>query len=295
MTTTTTAHLHHPATGYTLPLHPLRTALAAVKPFADPKQDDVDVVRLHPGDVMHVYATDGFAAALAAVPISERDTDLADPISFAVGDVEKILAVFKMPADRDRWGNAAVRVDPTQGDEVTITDASGLFDGNSLTLPAHSTGLPDVRRMANGWLRSPVYREGGDWGVSQRFLGQLNGAAKTYGHPPFLHQRDRVPAPWWVATIGSAFVAGAMPVSPEMFGETETPEPVMWRRKWSDGLAGVGPWDDSLNSLYTQVVDAVASLRTATGVLGVEETAPTGSGTRHLSVVLDGLEEGEDQ
>lgn len=232
---------HHP--GYTIPLFAFRQALLAIKPFADPKADDYDIVRLHPADTMHIYATDQFAAALAEVPITERDTDVADPIDIAVGDVEKVLAVFKMPTDKDQWGNAAVRISPARSDEVTIVDASGLFEGQSLTLPAHQATVPDVRRMVNAWLRELEYREAGHWGASQRFLGQLNAASKTFGEPAYLHQREHRPTPWWVATIGDSFIAGAMPVKPDMYAETDTPMPVHTHRQWRNKLAGVGPMD----------------------------------------------------
>lgn len=230
--------------GYTIPLFALRQALQAVKPFADAKDDELGYVRLHPTTTLTVYATDRFAAALADVPITERDTDLAEPLDLAVGDVDKVLAVFKMPGDKDQWGNAAVQISPARSDDVTIVDASGLFEGQSLTLPAHQATVPDVRRMVNAWLRELEYREAGHWGASQRFLMQLNAASKTFGEPAYLHQREHRPTPWWVATIGDSFIAGAMPVKPDMFGETDTPLPVHTHRQWRNKLAGVGPWEE---------------------------------------------------
>jgi len=229
-------------TGYTVPLLDLRTALLAVKPFADPKDDDVAFVRLDPLDDLYVSATDKFAAALAVVPIEIRETDDADPITIAVGDVDKILAVFKMPSDKDQWGHAAVRLSPAHGDEVTIVDASGLFDGQSLTLPAYSSEMADLRRVINGKLRGAPYREGGDWALSQRAHQQFTTATKVYGQAGWVHLRQHgTRDPGWVTTIGESFVAVATVIRPERQDGTGARTAVERARdKWRDRLAGTG-------------------------------------------------------
>src|SRR5699024_5533233 len=92
--------------------------------------------------------------ALAAVPVEDITMEDLDPIDLAVDDVVKILAVFKMPADKDQWPNAFVRLTP-HGQELTITDAGGLFDGQELTVPAHrATDFPDIPAMIGALLTS---------------------------------------------------------------------------------------------------------------------------------------------
>lgn len=266
-------------TGYTVPLLDFRTALQSVKPFADPKDDDVAFVRLHPLDDLYVSATDKYAAALAVVPIEIRETDDADPITIAVGDVDKILAVFKMPADKDMWGNAAVRISPAHGDEVTIVDASGLFDGQSLTLPAYSTEMTDLRRLVNGNLRAAPYREGGDWALSQRAHQQFTTATKVYGQAGWVHLRQHgTRDPGWVTTIGDQFIAVATAIRPERQDSTGARSAVERARdKWRDRLAGTGvptalgdvTVDGTTVTITSQSASKAAELlKRASGVLG---------------------------
>src|SRR5690606_8006489 len=128
-------------------------------------------------------ATDRFTAALAAVPVEELTMEELDPIDLAVDDVVKLLAVFKMPADKDQWGDAFVRLTP-HDHELTITDAGGLFDGQELTVPAHSSSdYPDVPALIGSLLASA--RRLGVWPSSDRALAatalaKFVVATKTY-------------------------------------------------------------------------------------------------------------------
>jgi len=230
----------------TVPLLPLRQALLAVKPHAASRDlPTINAVRILPGgEHAHVVATDRYTVALAAVPVDDITLEELDPIDLAVDDVVKLLAVFKMPADKDQWSDAAVRITP--GDhEVTITDAGGLFDGQELTLPAHGAAdFPDLPALIGGMLttaRDCIAWPTNDRALSATALAKLAVAAKTYDQHAFVQPTSTDPKAAHLVLVGPRFIAIAMPVTPPDLTEASDDDedwvmPDAWRSAWARAL-----------------------------------------------------------
>lgn len=231
-----------------VPLLPLRQALLAVKAHAAPPKSELlalQSVRILPGDQdCHVVATDRITAALAAVPVEDNTMSELDPIDLAVDDVVKILAVFKMPADKDQWAEAFVRLTP-HDNELTITDAGGLFDGQELTVPAHrATDYPDVPALIGSLLTSA--RASGTLPAQDRALGadtipKLALATKTYDAHAYIQPTSADPKATHLVLVGPRFIGIASPVTPPDLTEASSTErdwvsPDAWRAAWAAAL-----------------------------------------------------------
>lgn len=231
--------------GFVVPLFKLRQALLSVKVHADSGDDVLGVVRLLPGEHLHVMATDRYTAAVAQVPITERLDDVADPIDLAVQDVDKVLAVFKMPTDKNQWEMASVHVD-RHGQEVTFTDAGGLFEGQALTVQVWDSSLPDLRPLIVARLRSPLNIDGQDVGLGPRHAAKLVTAAKTYVYPAYLELRGHK-APAFLVLVGPDFAAVAMPARPSIDPDRDPADadpdlPETWRAGWGRSLDGIAEY-----------------------------------------------------
>ncbi|MEE6295174.1 hypothetical protein [Georgenia wangjunii] len=211
-------------TSFVAPLVPLRQALLAVKVHANPKDDVLFAVRLLPGgdDRVHVSASDRYTAAVATAPIIPEDGE-GDPIDLAVSDVDKFLAVFRSSSDKDA-PEPEVRI-RLEDDEVTFSDVGGLFEGQSLTLPAHSRdSVPDIRRVVGTVLAAPSWT-GPDHGLSQRALAKLVTGTKTYGEAAFIdHRGEPGSRPSLLAVVGEHLIVVLAMTKPTTdFVDEDTP------------------------------------------------------------------------
>lgn len=136
-----------------VPTADLRRALGAVARFANPKVPDMSCVRLRATDhITYVSATNGSAAALAISSTIGMRIDLPtdDPVAefdLSVEDVAKILKVFKGSDGDDDNPGEELRIE-VDAEHVTLTDASGMFEGQQLVLPRqpHNANAPSVMR-----------------------------------------------------------------------------------------------------------------------------------------------------
>lgn len=128
-------------------------ALAAVEPFANSKIPSFATVRLFVDDTnIYVGATNGNAMGLALASTwglqavtrdgeAERTAGRVFEVDLLPVQCKAIVALFKAGAaedPKDGEPGAELRIDVTE-DEVTVTDASGLLEGQSLTLPRPPT------------------------------------------------------------------------------------------------------------------------------------------------------------
>lgn len=127
-------------------------ALAAAAPFANEKSRGFDTVRVFVDDTnIYVGATNGNAMGLALASTFGLDgaNDDGEPLEQQLVEVDllpaqcrAIISLFKAGASdddkKDGEPGAELRIDVTD-DEVTVTDASGLLEGQSLTLPRPPT------------------------------------------------------------------------------------------------------------------------------------------------------------
>lgn len=231
-------------TEFTVPLLALRQALLAVRAHADKPGEDLGVVRLLPGArVLHVMATDRYSMALAKVPIESHADGELGQIDLTLDDVAKVLAVFKMPADKSMWPGASLRISRS-GIEVTFADAGGLFDGQALTGTAYDVEkMPDVRPAIGSVMRSEILTPGerAQYALSAKAIVKLGVAAKTYAEPVWAALHRLRTSSTWVAICGSDFIAATTAVLGRVASDTESRETPaeQWRRTWRDDLAGV--------------------------------------------------------
>lgn len=173
-------------------------ALAAIAPFANEDLPSWATVRLL-SDEMNTYvaATSGSSMGLALV--STLSLTAADqyglPLEQTVVDIDltplqckAIVSLFKAsqrkPEDGEEIGSE-IRIEATAS-EVHVVDASGLFEGTSLTLPRVPTSeqrvavLTSLARMA---AQTPVQSSSHPprWGKAT--LQLFTKVSATYGHP----------------------------------------------------------------------------------------------------------------
>ncbi len=229
-------------TEFTVPLFALRQALVAVRAHADAKSETLNVVRLIPGRDLLVTATDRYSAAIARVQIDDHGDGGADFIDVMLDDVAKILAVFKLPSGPEA-GQAAVTI-RRHGNELTLADGGGLFEGQALTVPAFAVdSMPDVRSLAGPALRARPLLPDPDgeveYGHSNRNLAKLATATKVYGHTAFAYLCAwRTPA--WVVTVGPDFLAVITSVRTGEVEDDAPESPEAWRDEWRRTLPGFG-------------------------------------------------------
>lgn len=123
---------------FTVGTEELRRILKAVAPHAHP---DVHISALHRvrfeliGNTLRLVATNAYTAALAELSVTNGygDTDHPKPWDLSPLDVKKLLGIFDGKSASTVQGEEQVRVD-VNGKYVTVTDTSGLFEGESLQL-----------------------------------------------------------------------------------------------------------------------------------------------------------------
>lgn len=282
---------------FTVPLMDFRAALMAVRPHAG------NTVRLIPGDELHVVATDQMSAVVARVEITEREDGQCPVMEIDVDDIGKLLAVFKAPKDKEERGEAAVRIRPVfkvrepdddtllstgkRGEavppfmaEVVFSDASGLFDGQSLTVLAATTDTPDVR----GIIASALTRDPWLWEIEATlgpiFMGKLTAACKAYSAVAQLRYVQ-----YGSGRIGLLATVGEKLTAFQVAAPVETnPSGVAWpeitRREWVARLRGLSMADRVEQWLHTLAAptrttddddDQPADADTDAGIPGQEE------------------------
>jgi len=164
----------------------LRSALTATHPFTEKDLPSFSCVTITPGPhVTEVTASNGSAAALAIVSTLTLDADDGEvaPFDLSVPDVKKILQVFQGKPGKDGEPGAELRLD-VDPDHVTLTDASGFFEGPQLVLPRQPDRehRPNVTRSLGHFVHQPP--SGPPGGESLLFgpnLARMVGACKVYG------------------------------------------------------------------------------------------------------------------
>lgn len=198
-----------------MPLVEFRKALVAVKAHAAARkaQDYVlERVRIIPGpDVLLVVASDGFSIGCARVPVEECTMWVLDPVDVHPDDVAKILAVFKLPSDRDLWPSCVVRLEYDEAaGEVTVVDrAGGMIDGQALSLAVVGGGekfpdLPELAARAVSRTRQVAVNAHG--GFTSSAWAKVAVAAKTFGAPVFVGRAGESTSDYDVATVGDSCV-----------------------------------------------------------------------------------------
>lgn len=249
----------------------LRRALRAVSAFVI-KDADVDTawsrIRLTAGPVVtYVQATNGSCAALAVVSTLTVGRDGEDSHGFAFdltkADVSKILTCFPGRNGKDGEPGDELRVD-VDDEHVTVTDASGLFEGQSLVLgraPEIDHPAAVLRSVRRFVCAEPLPPSSGTINALGPNLALLIAASKVYDAVVVLEQhhdevRSRTPI---LARIGEDFLAL---VTEAYVDEDAAAQYMAYRDSWASRLANEGLDDEE----YTHAPGS-ASLADLTGVL----------------------------
>lgn len=219
-------------TSFTVDLRDLRAALLSVLPHVPSAKDEPRLARVRLTPFAHtceVTATDRYSAALALVSIVDWFDEDASVIDMSELDVKKALAVFKAPGKGE---DVRVRILTTQT-ELTLTDVSGLFAGESLTLQrvASSDDLfPNIRSLFAGRLDQGEATGAPAW-VNSALLVRYAIAQKVYRHPLIIETRRGGKA--WIVRCGDSFLGQISLVSPSEDDEILARE---WVRDWNHRL-----------------------------------------------------------
>lgn len=229
----------------TMPLLPFRQALLAVKPHAAGTKGlpEFQTVRILPGARhCHLVATDQYTVALAAVGTADLAMTELDPIDLHVDDVAKVLAVFKMPADKELWPGCTIRLETHDG-EVSFIDAGGLFDGQELTVPMRTQSkYPDLPTLLARHLikaRALAYPPESDRGLPASAVVKLQAAVKTFDEPVWLQPTSADPKASFLALVGETFLALIHPATPPDVDDDDPAadwRPDRWRAAWAEHL-----------------------------------------------------------
>jgi len=205
-----------------IPRGKFRAALTAVLPHAGRQTDDTPLlgrVRFHvTGDALYAYCTDLGTQALAAIWKPEFLREDADGFDLAVGEVKKLLQVFRAPsteAAREMWERQPMRVD-TDTKSITVTETGDIIAGQSLTLPLIEAqdgddAYPDVARLLMAAL-APSTASGSTRAldalvVDLPTLSKFSAAAKAFGPDwPLVRLVQVGPAEQVLVEIGDEFI-----------------------------------------------------------------------------------------
>ncbi|TSD48560.1 hypothetical protein FFI94_022105 [Rhodococcus sp. KBS0724] len=186
-------------------------------------------VRLDVGPVnINITATDTHTVGWAVVSVVSHVEPELETIDISVTDVEKILTVFKAVRTKGDEPEHTLCIATTE-QEITITDASGLFAGEeSLTvirLPAEEK-FPDIPASfahAQHSRPRPI-----DWLlVGDSLVRKFHAAAACY-HEPFTFETVRTSSSI-IVRCGESFI-GRMP-QPELRPAVKE-ELARWRSGW---------------------------------------------------------------
>ena len=270
-----------------VPLMSFRNALKAVAAHSPSS------VLFAPGADLQLAAADGYSAAVAVVPIMDREDGDAEPFRLRVTDLQAVLAVFKPPRDKTMASAAMLRLrldrPPRPGDEdlpdqdVTeagpregdatdevfgdrvITSADQLFATRELRLPAEEqSGALDVRAIVAGLLGAPDDEGGTDIGLSASSLADLRTASQALGKIPFIRIARGSTSPILIATVGPDFI-GAYTTSRPPGYDQDVPEPAGHRDVWAGRLRGLTLADEAEEFLEAAAEQFAAALRELIG------------------------------
>jgi hypothetical protein len=196
----------------------LRRALKAVAPFVDRDADLTNGrarIRVTADQVItYVQATNGAVGALAIVSTLTLTVDgevTDDPLAFDLSpaDAAKILTCFPGRDGKDGEPGDEIRLD-VDAEHLTITDASGLFEGQSLVLGR----VPDVEHPAEIIKtftqlvhEHPQAPHNGVLATFGPSLALLIGASKVYDKNILLEMHQRGERVVTLARIGESFLA----------------------------------------------------------------------------------------
>lgn len=221
-------------TSITVELADFRAALASVVVHADPDPEITSRHRIRldiGGENVTVTATQGYTAALAIVSVQENHDGELSGFDLLPGDVKKILGLFKLV--KDGLGQA-VRVDVTD-QHVKVTDVSGLFDGEALTLlrVAVDDAFPEVAALVAASMRKERGSTDRLW-TTGALVKHFTAAASAYGEALVIeptHGRALL------VSCGESFLGLLMP---RRVDEDDTARLDGWRRAWRERLRDVG-------------------------------------------------------
>ena len=208
----------------TVDLVALRRALSAVVPHAEPTKAGDDIsglsrVRLSAAATeLHVIATNGTSAALAAVAIEEdsrKERFASDDGSFTVDIAPKplrnILQAFKVTKPQaDGQGQWCVVHITT--DKLTVTDTDALMPGLSLTIPQldFDADYPNIVKAL-----AEVLGSAGESTMAKplvaasKTMALWQHAATAYGQPLQFEASGPAESRGFVVLCGSQFVGAA--------------------------------------------------------------------------------------
>lgn len=167
-------------------------------------------VRLDIGPVsINVLATDNQTVGWALVSVVSHIDPELEVIDIGVDDVEKILTVFKGRRTKGDEPEHTLCIETTE-QEITITDASGLFDGEEsltvLRLPEEEK-FPDIPATFAHAQHSPLRKV--DWLlVGDSLIRKFHAAAACY-REPFTFETVRTSSSI-IVRCGESFI-GRMP------------------------------------------------------------------------------------
>ena len=215
-------------------LRDLRAALSSVQVHTSSSKVDTTLhhVRLLPGPQnLEVSATDRYSIGFALVSILELDEPELDAIDLHRTDVKKVLAVFGAPGKDVPDGEALIRIE-RKGAEVTFTDASGLIDGQALTLPTQTLGsYPDVRIALAKHLHSIAFlpEEAESW-ENPKLAGRFQAAASAYGEDLIVTRHGSlINGSQHFVRVGDSFIGAFSLSRPDDDRRLRSAE---WRRDW---------------------------------------------------------------
>lgn len=167
-------------------------------------------VRLDVGPVnINVLATDNQTVGWALVSVVSHIDPELEVIDIGIADVEKILTVFKGRRTKGDEPEHTLCIETTE-QEITITDASGLFDGEEsltvLRLPEEEK-FPDIPATFAHAQHSPLRKV--DWLlVGDSLIRKFHAAASCY-REPFTFETVRTSSSI-IVRCGESFI-GRMP------------------------------------------------------------------------------------
>lgn len=220
-------------TSITVDTKDLYAALRSVSVHASPDPDEVIThrVRLSVAQDLTITATNRYTAGMALVSIEEHGDGEVGHIDLAPLDVKEITSLFKPSKDAQ---DEMLRI-AADGDHVTVTDCSGLFDGKQYRLPRRDSPeiFPDIPKLVAAILAqtamTPERLE-----VNGILVGLFTAAAKAYGSTLTIEPTgDRTSL---VIGCGESFIGLLMPVRTS---EDRGIELNGWRRAWRHRLPEV--------------------------------------------------------
>lgn len=229
-----------PRHSVTLDAQALVTAVRAVHPHTNGTEDFPGIHRIRvdiTDGVLELLATSRHTAVIARIDGDPAlDFDAGDEpwtVDLFPGDLADIAKMFKPSKDEQ----LTLRIDFHKDDRVTVTDASGLFDGRAYTVPSvgHPEDFPNIRQTIANTMKA----ERGIVGTvtyTGELLRRFAASAGVYGDA--LHVEPTAENRPFVVTVGDNFIGLLMPQrnSEEITTEQAKVRSTWWTRldEWLD-------------------------------------------------------------